>query len=634
MLLSELALRLNKIIKPASQFSLVLGTVSLGIMMLTVVVDALLRGTISKLVPGSIDIIGLCLIIVFFCGYAYIEIKGQHIRVDVLVGRLPPTVQQIVTTNGYFLTLGITAIISWQFIDQALFLANGHDVTSLLRIPTWPFTALAAFFIAIFALAVLANLLTHLAELGTTMKGRKGYLWLLPGIGLVSGLFVFSLWPDLIPFEVTASMWGSVIFSLLFVLIFSRVHIGAAMAMVALLGISYLSGAEGGLADLAMTAMAIGGTYTWSVVPLFCWMGLLVYHAGFAAELYATAHKWIGHIHGGLASATTAACAGLAAMVGGTMTGVLAMGQIALPEMRKYKYDMKLATATIVTASTIGSLIPPSIDFIIFGMLTRVSISKLFLAGVFPGILFTVILIIMITIQCRLNPKLGPPGPKAPMKERISSIKDVWAVALLVMIVMGGLYMGVFTPTEAGAVGAFGALTIGFARRRLSLKAFTDSAFEAVQTTGMIMFIFVFAISFSHFIATTQLTTILAQWIIGLNLSPLAIISIILFIYMILGCIMNATPAVIITIPIFFPIAMNAGFDPVWFGVLVTVMVELAQITPPIGMNVFAMSAIARDVPMYSIFRGVLPFWGAFLVLVVILVAFPQISLFLPNLMG
>jgi len=294
---------------------------------------------------------------------------------------------------------------------------------------------------------------------------------------------------------------------------------------------------------------------------------------------------------------------------------------------------MRLSTATICTAATIGVLIPPSLTFIVYGLMTHVSIGQLFMAGIFPGLLFCCIMIAFITFTCYRNPKLGPAGSPTPWKERIFSLKDVWAVGVLILLVLGGIYAGIFTPTEAGAIGAFGAIVIGLARRRLSFKGFVNSVTEAVVMVGILMFIFIFATAFIKFIAITRITFGLADWITGLGLNKYIIITFIIIIYMFLGCVMNALPAIILTLPVLFPIAMGAGWNEIWFGVIIVIMLQLGTITPPIGMNVFAMSVVVKDVPMYSIFRGILPYWVAFIVLTIILVAFPQICLFLPGLM-
>jgi len=526
----------------------------------------------------------------------------------------------------------MAVLIAWRTFAQAQFLKNSNTTLGVIDIPEWPFIAIAGLFMVLFFLAVLANFLDHLGELVNT-RGMKGYLWLCPGVIITAGFFILTILPDSLPFELTPSIWGSILILLLFALIFLRVPIGLAMGIVSVLGISYLSGANASLTNISMSMLVVARDYTWSVVPLFVWMGLLILHAGFAKELYSTAYKWVGHLPGGLASASVVACTGLAALVSDCIIGVLTIGSLALPEMEGYNYDSKFSTACICTGSTIGILIPPSLGFIVYGMITEVSIGKLFVAGILPGLLFSAILIVMITCMCRINSKLGPSGPVTSWTSKLVSLKDIWAVGLLIVIVLGGLYMGVFTPTEAGAVGAFGALTIGLARRRLSFKGFVTSLTETLRMNSMIMFIFLLAIALSRFLTVTRLPYLLAGSISELHLTPYAIMAVVLLIYMFLGCMMNAIPAVILTLPILFPIVMDAGFDPILFGVLVVIMIQLGTITPPVGVAVFAMSAIAKDVPMYDIFRAVLPFWGAFLIIVVILIMFPQISLFLPGLM-
>jgi tripartite ATP-independent transporter DctM subunit len=362
-------------------------------------------------------------------------------------------------------------------------------------------------------------------------------------------------------------------------------------------------------------------------------MGLIVVASGFAEDLYRSAYRWIGHLPGGLASASTIACAGLSSIVGDTLSGVYSMGSIALPQMRTYGYDMKLAAASIACAATIGVMIPPSIAFIVYGMITEVSIGKLFMAGVLPGILFALILILLITVRAALDPDLAPRGERSTWKERFGSSAGTWPIVLLMLLVLGGIYSGMVTPNEAAGLGVFGALAISLLMRRLTVEGFRRSIGQALRLSAGIIVIFMFATAFSRFIAISGITGQLANLIIGLDLGKYGLIGAILVFYVLIGMFMNALPALVLTVPLFFPIAMNAGFDPVWFGVIVVIMVELGVVTPPIGVNVFAIATMAKEVSMYDIFRGVFPFWIAFAILIGLIVLFPQICLFLPSLM-
>jgi len=433
--------------------------------------------------------------------------------------------------------------------------------------------------------------------------------------------------------RVPREMQGVACIVLCFVLIFLGVHIAAAMAVSAVLGISLLIGPAASLTSLGTTTLDVVRDPTWSAVPLFTWMGLIVVAAGFAEGLYRSAYKWIGHLPGGLASASTVACAGLSSIVGDTLSGVYRMGSIALPQMKAYGYDMKLATASIACAATIGVMIPPSIAFIVYGMITEVSIGKLFVAGILPGILFAVILIAMITIRATLDPTLAPRGERSTWRERFSSSVEVWPILVLILVILGGIYSGVVTTNEAAGAGVAGALLIAAAMGRLTRRTLWRSIEQTLRLSTAIIIIFMFATVFSRFIAVSGLTDQLAQIIVDYHLGKFQLLAAIVAFYVVIGMFMNALPALVLTVPLFFPLAMNAGFDPIWFGVICVIMVELGVVTPPIGVNVFAISAMTKDVTMYQIFRGVFPFWFAFLGLVLLLTIFPQIALFLPSLM-
>jgi len=419
----------------------------------------------------------------------------------------------------------------------------------------------------------------------------------------------------------------------LIVLLFSGIHIAIVMGLVGFLGILYLSGLEPALSVLGAVPYSAFGNYGLSVVPLFILMGSFCYHAGLSRDLFDTVHKWLGHFRGGLAMATVGACAGFAAVSGSSLATAATMGTVALPEMKRYKYDPALATGAVAAGGTIGILIPPSVILIIYAVLTEQSVGKLFLAGFFPGVLEAVFYIGVIAIICRIKPSMGPPGPKTSFIEKIKSLKGTWIVILLFLIVIGGLYLGVFSPTEAAGVGAGGAFIFALARGRLNWQNLKESLFATTQTTAMIFAILLGAMIFGYFLAITRLPFELADFIGGLPVNRYIIMLLILVLYLFLGCIMDAMGMILLTVPILFPVAQSLGFDAIWFGILIVRVFEMASITPPVGLNVFVIKGVAKDVPMGTIFRGIIPFLMADIVHVALLIAVPQVALFLPNLM-
>lgn len=628
----RVAQALHQLIAWPARVSTYLGAAALVAMMLLTVSDVTLRNLFATVVPGGMEITGLLMIIVALSTLAAVEREGGHIRVDLLLRLMPEWLRAPTVAGGLLLTLATLTITGYQIFLQARYLADNGIVAGVTGLPEWPFVAAATLFILLFALSLLGSLASALAAATREIDGRAIATLLVWGAA-VALILLLALFPQHAPFELPRGARGLFAISLCFLLIFLGVHIAAAMAVTSLVGISILISSTASLTSLGTTTIDVVSDPTWSVVPLFTWMGLIVVASGFAEDLYRAAYRWIGHLPGGLASASTVACAGLSSIVGDTLSGVYSMGSIALPQMRKYDYDMKLATASIACSATIGVMIPPSLAFIVYGMITEVSIGKLFMAGILPGVLFAVILVALITIRAWLNPELAPRGEVSDWSERFSSSARVWPIIVLMLLVLGGIYTGAVTPNEAGGIGVFGALVISALTRRLTWPRLWRSIERALLLSAAIIIIFMFATAFSRFIAISGLTQQLADLIIGLELGPYQLIAAILVFYVLIGMFMNALPALVLTVPLFFPVAMNAGFDPVWFGVVVVIMVELGVVTPPIGVNVFAIAAIARDVPMYDVFRGVLPFWVAFLVLIVLIVAFPQISLFLPSLM-
>ena len=419
---------------------------------------------------------------------------------------------------------------------------------------------------------------------------------------------------------------------LLIVLLFARMWIGAAMALVGFLGYTYIMGLKPAFAVVAQIPFSTIAWYPMSTVPLFIFMGVIIFNSGVGTALYDTAYKWVGQLRGGLAMSTVLACALFAAITGVSAPAVVTMGKVAVPEMRKRNYDDKLATGSIVCAGTLAFLIPPSMAFIIYGILTETSIGLLFIAGLIPGIMLSLLFVITITLITAIRPGAGPAGPKSSIREKITSLKGTWHTLLLFLIVLGGIYGGVFTPTEAGAIGAFGAIVITAFSRRLTIKSFLESLLEAGQTTAFVFLLIIGAYILMKFLAVSRLPFMLSETVAALPFPRMAIFAGIMLLYVILGMFLDIFSAVIITIPVIFPLIIALGFDPIWFGVVLVIVIEMGLVTPPVGLDVFILSG-AIDVPLFTIFRGVLPFLVAMVIGIIILAIFPQIALFLPSTM-
>ncbi|GAB6152222.1 TRAP transporter permease [Desulfosporosinus burensis] len=420
-----------------------------------------------------------------------------------------------------------------------------------------------------------------------------------------------------------------------FGLVMVRMPIAYAMALVGFVGFSYLTSVP---ASLDMAAKELYNTFTsysLSVIAMFVWMGFLAYYSGIGTSLYVFAYKMVGHLPGGLAIATQAACAVFGAICGSNTATAATMAAIALPEMDKYKYDKSLSTASIAAGGVLGVMIPPSVIFILYGTATEQSVGTLFMAGIVPGILLMFLNMGMIYLLTLRNPSLGPAGAKSSWGERIRSLRGGLGEALAVFILsVGGLFAGWFTPTEAGAVGAGGVLMVSLFERRLSWENLKNSLFDTTRTTAMIMLMLAGAVIFGRFMAISRVPFELANWVGALPLPPFAIMGMILFIYLILGCFIDALALILLTIPIFFPVVVNTlGYDPIWFGVVVVLVVAMGVITPPVGMNVYIIKGIAPEIPLETIFKGVWPFLCTIIICLILLMIFPGIATYLPELL-
>ena len=414
---------------------------------------------------------------------------------------------------------------------------------------------------------------------------------------------------------------------------FLRMPIAFTMALVGFMGFAYLTSLNGSLFLLSNGFYFQFTSYTMLVVPLFVFMGEIAFHAGISKRLYDTAYAWLGFIPGGLAIATIGACAGFAAICGSSAATAATMGTVALPEMKKSNYDKAFATGTVAAGGTLGILIPPSIVLIVYGIQTELSIGRLFIAGILPGLVLSVLFMACILAMCLMRPALGPAGPKTALKQKIKSLSGTVEMLTLFFLVIGGLLVGWFTPTEAAGVGAAGAIIIALVRRNLNWGKFKQALLGTTRTSAMVLLIIACAMIFSRFLTVSGLPQGLAKWVGDLHASPYVVLGCVMIIYIIGGCFMDALSFLIITINIFYPMIVAAGFDPIWFGVIIVILLETGAITPPVGINVYVIKGIAPEVELYTIFKGIVPFLMMMLVCLAILMIFPDVALILPNLM-
>ena len=427
---------------------------------------------------------------------------------------------------------------------------------------------------------------------------------------------------------------GAIGFLVLVLLIALRVPIGFSMALTGFIGFVYLTSFHAGFSMLALATYKTGASYALTVIPLFVLMGQLASQSRLGVDFYQAVYRWVGSLRGGLCMATICACAGFAAISGSSLATAATMGLVALPEMRRYRYDDALATGCIAAGGTLGIMIPPSTVMVIYGIITEQSIGALFIAGIFPGIILTGLFLATIYLLTHRRPGMAPPGPRFTLREKLTALKGTWGVLVIFALVIGGLYAGWFTATEAAAMGTVGVLIVTAVQGRLTKKVLIESLRESTLTTAMIFTILIGANVFGYFMATSELPGQFAEWIVQLGLHRYVVLLITCIVYIILGCFMEGLAIMFLTLPIVFPVVVGLGFNPIWFGVMVTLLIEMGLITPPIGMNIYVISGVAKDVPMERIFRGAFPFFLAMVVCLVILLAFPEIVLFLPAAMA
>lgn len=601
------------------------------VMVIVVTAHVLCRDLLSRPLVGAVELEELMLVVLVFLGMAYTQSNKQHISVDFLASRLTEKGQNILCAATSLLSGMLFLVIAWQSIVLSETYIEKGVSTLFLQIPLFPFMWIIALSFLLLGLVLFKDFLRATSR---AVREEMGpwvvIIMIMVGIFLLTALpFWLNLFVPRIGLRV-AQVLG---LSALLIFLFSGMLIGAGLAFLGAWGMALLFGPNAGLGLLKTVPLSTTASYSLCVIPFFILMGEICFHSGLSEKLYLVAYKWVGHFRGGLSMATVLACGAFAAVSGSSLATAATMGAVALPEMKRYKYADSLATGSIAAGGTIGILIPPSVVFIIYGILVEVSIADLFFAGVIPGLISLLYYVIAIHFWTRVNPGVGPPGLRTRFDERVSSLKDTWEVLALFLLIMGGIYGGFFTPTEAGAIGASGAFVIGLIRKRLSRQSLFSSLLATGRTTSMVFLVVIGTAVYGYFLTSTQLPMQMANFVVGLDVPPYIVLSAILMVCFALGCVMGTLPLIFITVPIFTPVVETLGYNLIWFGVIMVVVSEIGLITPPVGMNVFIIKGIAKDVPLSTIFKGIFPFLGADLARLTTIIVFPQVALYLPNLL-
>ncbi len=431
----------------------------------------------------------------------------------------------------------------------------------------------------------------------------------------------------------TSLQVGLLSIPILFILLFLRLPVAFVMLVVGMAGYAFLTSPSAALSISAQTIYSNFASYSLIVVPLFVWMGFIAFHSGLSSKIYDATYKLVGNLPGGLAMATIGACTAFGAICGSTTATAATMSAVALPEMKRYNYCRSFSTASIAAAAILGVMIPPSVIFILYGVATGESIRLLFLAGIIPGLLLMGLFMLAAYLRVIRDPSIAPPGPSVPLKDKLRALlSGGMEVVMIFIVVIGGLFAGWFTPTEAGGVGAFATLIVSLARRSLNWQGFSNSISDAIRLSAMIMFLSASAFVYSRFLAITGLPSAVASLAVEIPLPPVVVLIAVLFVYLILGLFIDGLALILMTTPIFYPVAVSLGFDPIWFGVIVVLALGMGVITPPVGANVYVVAGVARGIDVMDIFRGVWPYLIAIFICIAILIAFPGIALFLPEL--
>jgi tripartite ATP-independent transporter DctM subunit len=609
-----------------------IGAVLIFVMVGLTFVDVIMRYLFNNPINSAYEITAVLLIIAVFFTVAHTQNTKSHIRVDVLTNKLSPKWFLVVDFFNNLIGTGLFILVIWQTIELTIFFYGRHAYhADSLKWVSWPFAAIIVFGSTLIGLLYLRDLLKNISKAIKAPLSRFQWLVML-GTALVL-IVMAALWAQKGLWEINLATVGFIGIIAFLVFLLAGIPIWLSMLFPAFLFVAHIRGLDTALNMVGRGLYTNTGQFVWATVPFFVLMGYFCLHSRIGEDLYILVYRWIGHIKGGLAIATTTACTGFAAIVGDSISSIATMTSVAMPQMKKYHYDDRLSTGAIAGGSIIGPIIPPSIPFIIYGLITGVSVGKLFIAGIIPGLLLGLAFAIAITIWCRINPKVGPAGEKTEWRLRIRSLTASAPILILFFLVIGGIYGGVFSPSEGGAMGAVGALTIGLVMRRFTWQKIWQSLLDTAKLLGMLLLIVNGATLFSRFVAWCNISGSVSNALTGMGLHGMGLIIFIFVLFTILGCFVDVLTLTLIGVPIVHPIAVAQGADPLWFALTMVLVLILGSLTPPVGINLFTMKGMAPEIPMGTIYRGSIPFNIAAIIVIALVVAVPSLATWLPGLM-
>ncbi|MFH2128939.1 MAG: TRAP transporter large permease subunit [bacterium] len=622
--LDAMAMMLDRLLVPVTSYLQVASVIAIFVMSFPIFFDVVARFVLQKSLPGIIEIEEFFMIVIVFLALAAAHRKEGHITIELLTTSLSkPVIRSLDVFNNVTATLFFGMMTWWMTITV---FKKAGEYSVMLKIPVSLFMG-----IAVIGTATLALVLLQKALSATSVKiKQREWLGLFLALAAAVLLLTFPLWYKALPFQLGRLGLGGVGMAFMLLLLFVGMPIGFAMSIVGFLGLSVISfSITPALITLGTAPYSTTANFILAVAPLFILMGLLASEAGISKDLFDTANKWLGRLPGGLAMAAIAGCSGFAAVCGDSMATAVTMGSVSLPEMERKKYSPGLACGVLAAGGTLGILIPPSVGFIFYALVTEESVGKLFVAGIIPGAMMAIMFMITIWIIAKVKPELAPRGESYSWKERLISLKGIIGMLALFILILGGILSGAFSPTEGGGIGVVGSLIVMIVRKRMTWKGVINACDQAVSITARLLLILIGVGILGYFLAASRLPFELANLVTHSGLNKYSVLLAILVLYLILGCVMNVIPMILLTLPALFPTVNALGFDPIWFGVLTVIIMEMGQITPPIGVNVFAISSVAHDVPMGKIFIGIIPFLICMILCIAILIAFPWLATWL-----